>query len=57
MSYITFGIPVILAGLLLNTVGVTAIALTFGAVTVAAAATGATAQIATARRTGPTTNS
>ena len=57
VSYITFGIPVILAGLLLNTVGVTAIALTFGAVTVAAAATGTTAQIATARRTGPTTNS
>ena len=44
-------------GLLLNTVGVTAIALTFGAGTVAAAATGTTAQIATARRTGPTTNS
>jgi len=57
VSYITFGIPVILAGLLLNTAGGTAIALTFGAVTVAAAATGTTAQIATARRTGPTTNS
>ena len=55
VSYITFGIPVILAGVLLNTVGVTAIALTFGDGTVAAAATGTTAQIATARRTGPTT--
>jgi MFS family permease len=56
VSYITFGIPVILAGLFLSTVGVTAIALTFGAVTVAAAA-GTVAQLATAHRTALTTNS
>ncbi len=61
VSYITFGIPVILAGLFLSTVGVTAIALTFGAVTVtvtvAAAGTGTVAQLATAHRTALTTNS
>jgi predicted MFS family arabinose efflux permease len=52
VSYITFGVPVILAGLLLSTIGVTAIALIFGAVTVAAAAAGIVTQLATARRTG-----
>jgi hypothetical protein len=56
VSYLTFGIPVIVAGLLLSTVGVTAIALIFGAVTVAAAATGAVAQLANARRIGLTTS-
>src|SRR3984885_2943679 len=50
--YITFGVPVIIAGLLLSTIGVTAIALTFGAVTVVAAAAGVVTQLATARRTG-----
>ena len=52
MSYITFGVPVIVAGLFLSTIGVTAIALVFGAVTVVAAAAGVVAQLATARRTG-----
>jgi predicted MFS family arabinose efflux permease len=52
VSYITFGVPVILAGLFLSTIGVTAIALIFGAVTVAAAAAGIVTQLATARRTG-----
>jgi hypothetical protein len=52
VSYITFGVPVIVAGLLLTTVGVTAIALTFAAVTLAAAAAGVVTQLATARRTG-----
>ena len=52
VSYITFGVPVIIAGLLLSTIGVTAIALTFGAVTVVAAAAGVVTQLATARRTG-----
>jgi hypothetical protein len=52
VSYITFGVPVIVAGLFLSTIGVTAIALTFGAVTVAAAAAGIGTQLATARRTG-----
>jgi MFS family permease len=52
VSYITFGVPVIVAGLFLSTVGVTAIALTFGVVTVVAAAAGVVTQLATARRTG-----
>ena len=52
VSYVTFGVPVIVAGLFLSTTGVTAIALTFGAVTVAAAAAGVATQLATARRTG-----
>jgi MFS family permease len=51
VSYLTFGIPVIVAGLFLSTIGVTAIALTFGAVTVVAAAAGVVTQLATARRT------
>jgi len=57
VSYITFGVPVIIAGLLLSTIGVTAIALTFGAVTVVAAAAGVVTQLATARRTGLASNS
>ena len=52
VSYVTFGVPVIVAGLFLSTTGVTAIALTFGVVTVAAAAAGVATQLATARRTG-----
>ena len=52
MSYITFGVPVIVAGLFLSTIGNTAIALVFGAVTVVAAAAGVVTQLATARRTG-----
>jgi MFS family permease len=52
VSYITFGVPVILAGLFLSTIGVTAIALTFGVVTLVAAAVGVVTQLATARRTG-----
>jgi MFS family permease len=52
VSYVTFGVPVIVAGLFLSTIGVTAIALTFGAVTVVAAAAGVATQLATARRTG-----
>lgn len=52
VSYITFGVPVIVAGLFLSTIGVTAIALGFGVVTVAAAAVGIVTQLATARRTG-----
>jgi predicted MFS family arabinose efflux permease len=52
VSYITFGVPVIVAGLFLSTIGVTAIALIFGAVTVVAAAAGVVTQLATARRTG-----
>ena len=52
VSYLTFGVPVIVAGLFLSTVGVTAIALIFGAVTVVAAAAGVVTQLATARRTG-----
>lgn len=52
VSYVTFGVPVIVAGLFLDTIGVTAIALTFGIVTVAAAAAGIATQLATARRTG-----
>jgi len=52
VSYLTFGIPVIVAGLFLNTIGVTAIALIFGSVTVVAAAAGVITQLATARRTG-----
>jgi MFS family permease len=52
VSYITFGVPVIVAGLFLSTIGVTAIALTFGVVTVVAAAAGVATQLATARRTG-----
>ena len=52
VSYITFGVPVIVAGLFLSTIGVTAIALGFGVVTVAAAAAGVVTQLATARRTG-----
>ena len=43
---------VILACPFLSTIGVTAIALIFGAVTVAAAAAGIVTQLATARRTG-----
>ena len=57
VSYITFGVPVIVAGLFLSTIGVTAIALGFGAVTVAAAAAGVVTQLATARRTGPASKS
>src|SRR3984957_5124355 len=54
VSYLTFGIPVIVAGLLLSSIGVTAIALIFGAVTVVAAAAGVVTQLATARCTsGP----
>jgi len=52
VSYLTFGVPVIVAGLFLSTAGITAIALTFGVVTVVAAATGVVTQLATARRTG-----
>ena len=52
VSYITFGVPVIVAGLFLSSVGVTPIALIFGAVTVIAAAVGIATQLATARRTG-----
>jgi MFS family permease len=52
VSYITFGVPVIVAGLFLSTIGVTAIAVIFGTVTVAAAAAGVVTQLATARRTG-----
>src|ERR1700744_904013 len=52
VSYVTFGVPVIVAGLFLSTIGVPAIALTFGAVTVVAAAAGVATQLATARRTG-----
>jgi MFS family permease len=52
VSYITFGVPVILAGLFLSTLGITAIALIFGAVTVVAATAGVVTQLATARRTG-----
>jgi len=52
VSYITFGVPVILAGLFLSTIGITAIALIFGVVTLVAAATGVVTQLATARRTG-----
>src|ERR1700761_2824644 len=52
VSYITFGVPVIVAGLFLSTIGVTAIALIFGVVTVVAAAAGVVTQLATARRTG-----
>jgi MFS family permease len=52
VSYITFGVPVILAGLFLSTIGVTAIALIFGVVTLVAAATGVVTQLATARLTG-----
>jgi len=52
VSYITFGVPVIVAGLFLSSTGVTAIALTFGAVTVAAAAAGVVTQLVTRRRTG-----
>jgi hypothetical protein len=57
VSYITFGVPVIVAGLFLSTIGVTAIALVFGAVTVVAAAAGVVTQLATARRTGLASNS
>jgi len=52
VSYITFGVPVIVAGLFLSTIGVTAIALAFGAITVACAAAGVVTQLAAARRTG-----
>jgi MFS family permease len=52
VSYLTFGVPVIVAGLFLSTIGVTAIALTFGVVTVVAAAAGVVIQLATARSTG-----
>jgi predicted MFS family arabinose efflux permease len=52
VSYITFGVPVIVAGLFLTTIGVTAMALAFAAVTLAAAAAGVVTQLATARRTG-----
>ena len=52
VSYITFGVPVIVAGLFLSTIGVTAIAVGFGVVTVVAAAAGIVTQLATARRTG-----
>ena len=52
MSYLTFGVPVIVAGLFLSSTRVTATALIFGAVTVAAAAAGVVTQLATARRTG-----
>jgi MFS family permease len=52
VSYITFGVPVILAGLFLSTIGITAIALIFGVVTFVAAAMGVVTQLATARRTG-----
>jgi hypothetical protein len=57
VSYITFGVPVIVAGLFLSTIGVTAIALVFGAVTVVAAAAGVVTQLATARSTGLVSNS
>jgi predicted MFS family arabinose efflux permease len=49
-SYLTFGIPVIVAGLFLSTTGVTAIALSFGGVTVVAAAAGVVTQLATVER-------
>jgi MFS family permease len=51
VSYLTFGVPVIAAGLLLTTIGITAIALTFAIVTLVAAAAGVVVQLATARRT------
>src|ERR1700722_13121425 len=57
VSYITFGVPVIVAGLFLSTIGVTAIALGFGVVTVVAAAVGVVTQLATARRSGLATKS
>jgi len=56
VSYITFGVPVIIAGLFLTAIGVTAIALAFAAVTLAAAAAGVVTQLATTRRTGLATN-
>jgi MFS family permease len=57
VSYLTFGIPVIVAGLFLSSVGVTPIALIFGAVTVLAAAAGVVTQFATRRSTGLTAKS
>jgi MFS family permease len=45
VSYITFGVPVIVAGLFLSTIGVTTIALIFGIVTVVAAAAGIVTQL------------
>jgi MFS family permease len=50
VSYLTFGIPVIVAGLFLGAVGVTTIASIFGAVTVLAAALGIIGQIFAGRR-------
>jgi MFS family permease len=52
VSYLTFGVPVIVAGLFLSTIGVTAIALIFGSVTVVAAAAWVVTQLATARHAG-----
>lgn len=51
VSYLTFGIPVIAAGLFLSSLGVTPIAVIFGAVTIAAAALGVITQSATRRST------
>lgn len=50
VSYLTFGIPVIVAGLFLSSVGVTGISVIFGIVTIVAALVGIAAQTATARR-------
>jgi hypothetical protein len=50
VSYITFGVPVIVAGLFLNTTGVSAITLIFGVAAVAAAVAGLVTQLATGRR-------
>jgi hypothetical protein len=57
VSYLTFGVPVIVAGLYLSAIGVTAIALIFGAATLVAAAAGIVTQLAAARRTGLVGNS
>ena len=56
VSYITLGVPFIVAGLFLTTIGVTAIALAFAAVTLAAAAAGVVTQLATALHTGLASN-
>jgi MFS family permease len=50
VSYLTFGVPVILAGLFLSTVGVTAISVIFGSVTLGAAAIGIAVQTVSARK-------
>jgi hypothetical protein len=57
VSYITFGVRVIVTSLFLNTTGVTAITLIVGVAAVAAAAAGVVMQLATARRMGPASTS